>query len=229
MQGASAPFSVATLTFIFSPGFNPFATAFSRKSRTQLQERAEQSLANLAEKQASRQQRFSTLEDRHVTILLPQTKSQREADASESETAEMEEGSDEDQRELELVAQLWRERQARDDFERFETAAAKKLRLLRSSKMYPYVLLRVRLPGGVYLQARFTVDESLEVREVIQSPCFHVPTHVYGSVLNTPVTYALSIRALTAFIDHLLLVVVVMVLLVRSSTQRRLRGVRRAR
>lgn len=165
-----------------SPGFNPFTTVFSRKSRTHLQERAEQGLAKFAEKQASRQQRFSTLEDRHVTILLPQTKLQREADASESETAEIEKESDADQRELELVAQLWRERQARDDFEGFETAAAKKLRLLRAAKMYPYVLLRVRLPGGVYLQARFTVDESLEVREVARGSIFRLSTHVYDVI-----------------------------------------------
>lgn len=145
-------------------GFNPFATAFSRKSRTRLQERTEQGLASLLEQQARRQQRFATIEDRNVTILL-QTKPPREkSDGSDSDTTETEEGGDAEQRELELVAQLWRDRRGHDDVERFETSAAKKLRLLRGSKMYPYVLVRVRLPGGVYLQARFNLEESLEVR-----------------------------------------------------------------
>lgn len=82
------------------------------------------------------------------------------------EENEEEEGREEEEkdRELELVAQLWRERMAQDEVERFETSAAKKLRLLRSAKVYPYVLLRVRLPGGVYLQGRFNPDETWEVR-----------------------------------------------------------------
>ncbi|CAN0532494.1 unnamed protein product, partial [Ectocarpus sp. 8 AP-2014] len=49
-----------------------------------------------------------------------------------------------------------------DEVERFETRAAKKLRLLRTAKSYPFVLCRIRLPGGVYLQARFNSKESLE-------------------------------------------------------------------
>lgn len=53
---------------------------------------------------------------------------------------------------------------AHDDIERFETAAAKKLRLLRASKVYSYVILRIRLPGGVFLQGRFSLQESLKVK-----------------------------------------------------------------
>ncbi|CAM9099432.1 unnamed protein product [Hapterophycus canaliculatus] len=142
--------------------FNPFATAFSRKSRTHLQERAEQGLAHLSERQARQYQRFSKLEERNITVLLPQ---QPEGTSAEGEEEE-EEGTQ--QQELELVAQLWRERMAHDEVERFETNAAKKLRLLRSTKIYPYVIVRVRMPGGVYLQARFNPDETLTtVYEVI--------------------------------------------------------------
>lgn len=118
----------------------------------------------MEERQSRRQQRFSKLEERNVTILLPQTNSRKgPPDASHSDPPKVDEEGDAEQRELELVAQLWRERMMRDDVERFETSAAKKYRLLRTSKIYPYVLLRVRLPGGVYLQARFNADESLQV------------------------------------------------------------------
>ena len=78
--------------------------------------------------------------------------------------AEAEESEDMQQHELEIVAQLWRDRMGHDDIERFETAASKKLRLLRASKVYSYVILRVRLPGGVFLQGRFSLRESLKVR-----------------------------------------------------------------
>ncbi|CAM9786167.1 unnamed protein product [Ectocarpus sp. 12 AP-2014] len=143
-------------------GFNPFTTAFSRKSRTRLQERAEQGLAHLSDSQAKRQQRFSTLEERQVTILLPQQQHEASAETEEQEEDGEQGEADAEQRELELVAQLWRERMGNDEVERFETRAAKKLRLLRTAKSYPYVLCRVRLPGGVYLQARFNSKESLE-------------------------------------------------------------------
>lgn len=147
------------------PDFNPFTTAFSRKSHTHLQERAEQGLANFSERQARRQQRFSRIEDRNITILLPQTSWPQEVpDAPESDSAETERSEEREQHELELVAQLWRDRMAHDGIERFETAAAKKLRLLRASKVYSYVILRVRLPGGVFLQGRFSLQESLKVR-----------------------------------------------------------------
>lgn len=140
--------------------FNPFATAFSRKSRTHLQERAEQGLAHLAERQAKRYQRFSKLEERNITILLPQ-----QAEGTSVET-EDEEENDTEQQELELVAQLWRERMAHDEVERFETNAAKNLRLQRAAKIYPYVIVRVRMPGGVFLQARFNSDETMTVRKL---------------------------------------------------------------
>ncbi|CBJ29108.1 conserved unknown protein [Ectocarpus siliculosus] len=143
-------------------GFNPFTTAFSRKSRTRLQERAEQGLAHLSYSQAKRQQRFSTLEERLVTILLPQQPHEASAEMEEQEQDGEQGEADAEQRELELVAQLWRERMGNDEVERFETRAAKKLRLLRTAKSYPYVLCRIRLPGGVYLQARFNSKESLE-------------------------------------------------------------------
>ncbi len=166
-------FRTQEVTFMFSrrvcrqagSGFDPFATAFSRKSRTHLQERAERGLAHLSESQARRQQRFSNLEERNITILLPLAKlappqETRVSSRGSIETEEEEEGS-----ELELVAQLWRERMSHDEVERFETAAAKRLRLLRTAKVYPYVVLRVRLPGGVYLQGRFNLEETLEVRD----------------------------------------------------------------
>ncbi|CAM9402344.1 unnamed protein product [Ectocarpus sp. 13 AM-2016] len=143
-------------------GFNPFATAFSRKSRTRLQERAEQGLAHLSDSQAKRQQRFSTLEERQVTILLPQQQHEASAETEEQEEYGEQGEADAEQRELELVAQLWRERMGNDEVERFETRAAKKLRLLRTAKSYPYVLCRIRLPGGVFLQARFNSKESVE-------------------------------------------------------------------
>lgn len=112
------------------------------------------------------QQRFSSIRERNVTILLPRTKLQTETETEAPEGDKLEDYEDRDaeQLQLELVAQLWRERMSRDGIERFETKAAKQLRLLRASKMYPYVLLRVRLPGGVHLQARFNSEESLEVR-----------------------------------------------------------------
>lgn len=151
------------------PGFNPFATAFSRKSRTQLQPRAEEGLANWTKRQAKLQQRFTSFEDRNVTILLPQAvPPPRENDVfdngSPTETDSEESNGLERNDELEIVMRLWRERHAKDDPERFETRAAKKLRMLRAKKTYPYVLLRVRLPEGLYLQARFNLDETLEVR-----------------------------------------------------------------
>ncbi|CAM9105507.1 unnamed protein product [Ectocarpus fasciculatus] len=155
-------------------GFNPFTTAFSRKSRTRLQERAEQGLANLSDSQAKRQQRFLTLGERQVTILLPQQPHEASAE-TEGQEQDGEQGeADAEQRELELVAQLWRERMGNDEVERFETKAAKKLRLLRTAKSYPYVLCRIRLPGGVYLQARFNSKETLET--IYQ---------VFGQVLST--------------------------------------------
>lgn len=120
-------------------------------------------MAHLSDSQAKRQQRFSTLEERQVTILLPQQPHEASAETEEQEQDGKGE-VDVEQRELELVAQLWRERMANDEVERFETRAAKKLRLLRTAKSYPYVLCRIRLPGGAYLQARFNSKESLEVR-----------------------------------------------------------------
>lgn len=147
-------------------GFNPFATSFSRKSSTRLQERAEEGLAHLSERHARWQQCFSNLEERNITILLPQAQSHQPQEASTSwydNSTETKEHEEEEQREVELVAQLWRERMSQDEGGRFETSAAKKLRLLRTAKMYPYVLLRIRLPGGVCLQARFNAEESLEV------------------------------------------------------------------
>lgn len=122
-------------------------------------------MAHFTERQARRQQRFSKIEDRNITVLLPQTSSQQEVpDASESDSAETEKDEDMQQHELQIVAQLWRDRMAHDDIERFETAASKKLRLLQASKAYSYVILRVRLPGGVFLQGRFNLQESLKVR-----------------------------------------------------------------
>lgn len=114
------------------------------------------------QRKARLQQSFATIDDRKVTILLPKAQSSGEAGVSNSATSDKDEG-DADQLELEMVMRLWRERHAKDGEERFESAAAKKLRLLRASKTYPYVLLRVRLPEGVYLQARFNLDESLKV------------------------------------------------------------------
>lgn len=151
--------------FVPSSGFDPFTTAFSRKSRTRLQERAEQGLAHLSDSQTKRQQRFSTLEERQVTILLPQQPHEASAETEEQEQDGEQGEADAEQCELELVAQLWRERMGNDEVERFETRAAKKLRLLRTAKSYPYVICRIRLPGGVYLQARFNSKESLEVRD----------------------------------------------------------------
>lgn len=122
---------------------------------------------HLSQSQARQQQRFSKLEERNITILLPREKSQQPQETSGSpdrEMAESEEEEEEEERELEIVAQLWRERMAHDEVERFETNAAKKLRLLRSAKVYPYVVLRVRLPGGVFLQGRFNPQETWEVR-----------------------------------------------------------------
>ncbi|CAN0155043.1 unnamed protein product [Pylaiella littoralis] len=153
--------------------FNPFATTFSRKARTRLQERAERGLAHLSESQARWQQRFFKLEERNITIMLPQARSQQPQGAStlsfgdSIETKEDEE--DEERREVELVAQLWREKMSKDEGMRFETSAARKLRLLRTAKVYPYVLLRIRLPGGMFIQARFSAQESLEtVYQVIE-------------------------------------------------------------
>lgn len=121
-------------------------------------------MAYFTERQARRQQSFSRIEDRNITILLPQTNLHKEVPgASESGSTEAEESEDMQQHELEIVAQLWRDRMAHDDIERFETAASKKLRLLRASKVYSYVILRVRLPGGVFLQGRFSLRESLKV------------------------------------------------------------------
>lgn len=155
------------ITCLAGLGFDPFATAFSRKSRTRLQERAEHGLAHLCQRQARQQQRFSKLEERNITILLPRENSQQPQKTSTSpdrEVTESQEEGEEEDRELELVAQLWRERMAHDEVERFETSAAKKLRLLRFAKVYPYVVLRVRLPGGVLLQGRFNPEETWEVR-----------------------------------------------------------------
>lgn len=119
-------------------------------------------MVNLAKRRAEQQQHFSMIEDRNVTILLPQDNLKQTAKVAD--LTETEEASDKEQCELGLLAELWRKRMARDDVAKFETSAAKKLRLLRASKVYPYVLLRVRLPRGVFLQARFNSGESLEVR-----------------------------------------------------------------
>lgn len=176
-------------------GFDPFATAFSRKSRTHLQELAEQGLAHLSESQARRQQRFSKLEERNITILLPLAKLQRpqETLVSSGDSVETEE-EEKKGPELELVAQLWRERMAHDEVERFETTAAKKLRLLRSTKLYPYVVLRVRLPGGVYLQGRFNLEETLEVRDRdnLCSPRTTLPAMLTGE-LDTRIYVSLQV------------------------------------
>lgn len=166
--------------------FNPFTTAFSRKADTHLQERAEQGLAHFTERQARRQQRFSRIEDRNITILLPQTSAQKEIrGASESESTEAEQSEDMQQHELEIVAQLWRDRMAHDDIERFETAASKKLRLLRASKVYSYVILRVRLPGGVFLQGRFSLQESLKVRVYLGRILFSSHWHAVQGMVSS--------------------------------------------
>lgn len=165
-------------------GFNPYATAFSRKSRTHLQERAEHGLARLSQSQARQQQCFSNLEERNVTILLPQEKSQQPQETStvsDGEMAELEEEKEE--RDLELVSQLWREKMAHDEVERFETSAARRLRLLKSAKVYPYILLRVRLPGGVFVQGRFNPDETWEVR--VRVPVCAVFNKVQWSFLQS--------------------------------------------
>lgn len=165
LQISKQPCAGVFFSILCLPDFNPFTTAFSRKSHTHLQERAEKGLANFTERQERRQQRFSRIEDRNITILLPQMSSQKEVpDASERDSVETEKSEDIQQHELEIVAQLWRDRMAHDDIERFETAASKKLRLLRASKIYSYVILRVRLPGGVFLQGRFSLQETLKVR-----------------------------------------------------------------
>lgn len=94
-------------------------------------------------------------------------------------------GGGADPRELELIARLWRERHAREDFERFETVATRKLRVLRASKTYPYMLLRVRLPDGLHMQARFNLDESMEVRVMSYSMAwrYSLDSIIYATVL----------------------------------------------
>ena len=178
-------------------GFNPFATAFSRKSRTHLQERAEQGLAHLAGSQARRQQRFSKLEERNITILVPLAKLQppHETLVSSGDSGETEEEEEQEEEgpELELVAQLWRERMTHDEVERFETSAAKKLRLLRNTKVYPYVALRIRFPGGVYLQGRFNLEETLEVRDW-DKRCFCEAHATYDFFTTTGVPVTSSVK-----------------------------------
>lgn len=136
---------------------------FSRKSGSRVQERAEEGLAKLAEQQDRLQQRFSGIEDRNVTILLPMLTSH--VLTNEPERASIEDCDDEtsEQRTMALVAQLWRERITRVDARRFETRAVREMRTLRASKVYPYVLVRVRLPSGIYIQARFNSRETMEV------------------------------------------------------------------
>lgn len=134
-----------------------------------MQARAEHGLTHLCQSQARQQQRFSKLEERNITILLPREHSQQPQETSALPNREVvkpqeEQEEQEDDRKLELVAHLWRERMAHDEVERFETSAARKLRLLRSAKVYPYVVLRVRLPGGMFLQGRFNPEEKWEVR-----------------------------------------------------------------
>ena len=137
---------------------------FFRKSRTRVQDRLEKELANLAERQASVQQRFSGIEDRNITFLLPRPTSRGVADEHERDSVGGGDDRDLEERSLALVSQVSRERMAREELRRFETRAAKELRLLRTSKVYPYVLVRVRLPSGVYVQGRFNLEETLEVR-----------------------------------------------------------------
>lgn len=145
------------------PGFNPFATMFSRKSGTRVQERAEERLAKLAERQDRLQQRFSGIEDRNVTILLPRLTSHALTNEPEPITIKDCDRETTKQRTLALVAQLWRERISRIETRRFETRAVREMRVLRASKVYPYVLVRVRLPSGIHIQARFNSRETMEV------------------------------------------------------------------
>lgn len=105
------------------------------------------------------------MQDRNVTVLLTQpgaTDSTSAVPDQVGSAADVEEG---EKAEFDMILRLWREKQGRDDVQRFETAATKRLRMLHASKIFPYILLRVRLPGGVQVQARFNPNESLEVSQ----------------------------------------------------------------
>ncbi|CAM9665623.1 unnamed protein product [Discosporangium mesarthrocarpum] len=150
-------------------GFNPFSTSFSRKSETHLQEIVEANLDELTKMQASIRQDFKAIGDRNVTFLLPHMA--RDAVNGPGELAGRNEDGDEEEaddtdtlaaEEMEVILRVWREGQNKSEKERFETTAARELRRLRGTKFYPYVLVRVRMPSGIYLQARFGVDESCE-------------------------------------------------------------------
>lgn len=152
------------LAFV-SSGFDPYATAFSRKSRTHIQERAEHGLEKMTEKHSQLQLQFGKLEDRNVTVLLPSSEfpgagaGGAPGHTRAPDNSEM----DKEREELELVMRIWQQRNAKTIEERFETAATRKLRVLRTSRLYPYVIVRLRLPNGLCLQARFNLDETTEV------------------------------------------------------------------
>lgn len=117
------------------------------------------------------QQRFGGNEERNVTILLPPAAAAAASGVAVATTnsavgEDSREGDDElnEREELEIALRLWRERHTRDEPERFETRATRELRKLLATKIYPYVIVRVRLPEGLYVQARFNLDESLKVR-----------------------------------------------------------------
>ncbi|CAM9154840.1 unnamed protein product [Choristocarpus tenellus] len=143
-------------------GFDPFTTSFSRKSRTHFQERVETHLSELTRLRATLQQTFSGVGERNVTILLPQMTQdilQEGQGWSESENEELQEGT----ADLELIMRVWRNRQRSIlEPEKFETTAARELKQLRTTKLYPFLLVRIRLPNGAYIQARFSLDESIK-------------------------------------------------------------------
>lgn len=124
-------------------------------------------MAKMTEKHSQLQLQFGTLEDRNVTVLLPPSEfpgaGAGAGEAPGRTRAPENSETDKEREELELVMRIWQERNAKTSEERFETAATMKLRVLRTSRLFPYVILRLRLPNGLCVQARFNLDETTEV------------------------------------------------------------------
>ncbi|KAG5176915.1 hypothetical protein JKP88DRAFT_333927, partial [Tribonema minus] len=162
--------------------FNPYASAFSRKAKTRVQDKVEQKLEQLLEQRRAHLLRFDKMEDRNITVLQPLTGkpatgaaatsadanaslSSSEADAASSGDHSSEYDDDnEDDEELSAatasaVLQAIRSSRARQQTQPFASAAARRLHALRAARLRAYALVNVRFPDGVQLQARYNAQE----------------------------------------------------------------------
>ncbi|CAM9371643.1 unnamed protein product [Chrysoparadoxa australica] len=135
-----------------STGFDPFRSSFSRKTGTDKEYQFESKLASFHQRRISMYQNYTSTSERKMVVMLPQATEIGDDLDDELDPAE----------EARMVMKLWQEQAADSDkVVAFESRASKQAKAVVRSKLYPYVLIRVRFPDGLYIQGRFNPRESL--------------------------------------------------------------------